>query len=60
MSKVSGGSPSVKSKTVYWVNILTLLLFTTTAAADTWTTFRGNPPLTGVAPYQQAPPQKHH
>ncbi len=55
MSKVSGSSPSVKSKTVYWVNILPLLLFTT-AAADTWNTFRGNPQLTGVATSHLAPP----
>ena len=34
---------------------LALLLFTT-AAADTWNTFRGNPQLTGVAPSNLAPP----
>ena len=34
---------------------LTLLLVTT-AAADTWNTFRGNPQLTGVATSNLAPP----
>ena len=32
------------------------LLIVTTAAADTWNTFRGNPQLTGVATSDLAPP----